>query len=102
MAEYAASGLAVLSTPFGCRGFELDGLHSVQIAELEGFAEELVRLVDQAAMDSPQKEGRADREVIAANHDWNDIADAYFAHLVSVYARTVYNRRQDSTGVCLE
>jgi len=76
MAEYAASGLAVLSTPFGCRGFELDGLHSVRIAELEGFAEELVRLVDQAAMSPPHEKGGADREVIAGNHDWTEIADA--------------------------
>jgi hypothetical protein len=102
MAEYVASGLAVLSTPFGCRGFELDGLHSVRVAELEGFAEELERLVDQPAEGSPREDKWTDREVVIENHDWNDIADGYFAHLVSVYANSVYNRRPGTTGVFLE
>jgi glycosyltransferase involved in cell wall biosynthesis len=98
MAEYAVAGLPVLSTEFGCRGLDLEHVHAVRVAELDLFAGQLDQLVNNL-LEAPEQHAQLqDRNVLVDSHDWEGIADAYFAHVTSVFSRSVYNRRQDKVS----
>ena len=98
MAEYAVAGLPVLSTEFGCRGLDLEHVHAVRVAELDLFAGALNQLVNNL-IEAPEQHAQfEDRNVLVDSHDWEGIADVYFAHVTSVFTRSVYNRRQDKVS----
>jgi len=84
MAEYAAAGLPIVSTPFGCRGLELAGVGNVVQVEPGEFAEKLERVVNQCLQGA--LDGVLTEVEPAANggHNWCGIADSYFRHIVSV------------------
>lgn len=101
MAEYAVAGLPVLSTEFGCRGLDLENLHAVRVAELDVFASGLDQLVEDLLKAPEQHAQHEDRKVLVKSHDWDGIADAYFAHLVSVFSQSLHNRRPDKARASL-
>ncbi len=64
----------------------------------ELFAGQLDQLVNDL-LEAPEQHAQfEDRNVLVDSHDWEGIADAYFAHVTSVFSRSVYNRRQDKVS----
>ena len=82
MAEYAVAGLPVLSTPFGCRGLEVQDLPAVQVAELDDFNDQLTRLIERIRSGTAEAGESVGRKALIEAFDWDGIADGYFAHLV--------------------
>ena len=89
MAEYAVAGLPVLSTEFGCRGLDLEKLPAVRVAELENFASQLDQLVNELIAAPQQHAQMQDRQALVKSHDWEGIADVYFAHVTAVFTQSV-------------
>ena len=60
---------------------------------LDVFASGLNQLVGDVLEEPEQHAQYEDRKVLVKSHDWDGIADTYFAHLVFVFSQSVYNRR---------
>lgn len=78
MFEYAAAGLAVLSTPFGARGIDVGPDSPLMVREIDAMRDELIRL---RLADRPtlQAMGRRARQEVIATADWTVIGRRYVA-----------------------
>ena len=92
MAEYAAAGIPIVSTPFGCRGLELSGFEHLVQAEMHEFVENLETIVNQSAQGALDAMSTCTEPAASTGHDWHGIADNYFQHIVSVCGKYVYSR----------
>lgn len=72
MLDYLASGIPVVTTPFGVRGLDLDD-RLVSIAELSGFGDAIDRLMAQSEAEQVHRV-QAAREHVAQRFAWERIA----------------------------
>jgi glycosyltransferase involved in cell wall biosynthesis len=70
MIEYMAKGLAVVTTPFGARGFDITGGKNAIVAEIDEFASVLASMSEKTIEDI----GGNALDFVRDNHIWEEIS----------------------------